>query len=114
MLDRRNALKTFGTFFAALCLDPKTVFAEDRVLNGPRSGLVIGNSKYPDSPLTNPVNDAAAISKELNLLGFNTSLLMDANLKNLKSAIQKYTDYLNKEKAVGLFYYAGHGVQLGW
>lgn len=114
ILDRRTALKTYGTLVAGLILDPKSVFASDSVINGPRSGLVIGNSKYPDSPLTNPANDAAAISKELNLLGFNTSLLMDASLKNLKSAIQKYTDQLNKEKSIGLFYYAGHGVQLGW
>lgn len=114
VLDRRNAIKTYGTILASLCLYPKSIFADDKVLNGPRSSLIIGNSKYPDSPLTNPANDAAAISKELNLLGFNTSLLMDANLKNLQSAIQKYTDRLNKEKSIGLFYYAGHGVQLGW
>ncbi|QWD67738.1 caspase family protein [Polynucleobacter sp. VK25] len=114
ILDRRAALKTYGALIAGLFLNPKSVFASDVVINGPRSGLIIGNSKYPDSPLTNPANDAAAISKELNLLGFNTSLLMDASLKNLKSAIQKYTDQLNKEKSVGLFYYAGHGVQLGW
>ena len=114
ILDRRSAMKTYGALLASLYFGRNLAFASDKVLNGPRSGLVIGNSKYPDSPLTNPANDAVAISKVLNLLGFNTSLLMDASLKNLSSTIQKYTDQLSKQKAVGFFYYAGHGVQLGW
>ena len=114
ILDRRSAMKTYSALLASLYFGRNSAFASDKVLNGPRSGLVIGNSKYPDSPLTNPANDAVAISKVLNLLGFNTSLLMDASLKNLSSTIQKYTDQLSKQKAVGFFYYAGHGVQLGW
>jgi len=114
ILDRRSAMKTYGALLASLYFGRNLAFANDKVLSGPRSGLVIGNSKYPDSPLTNPANDAVAISKVLNLLGFNTSLLLDASLKNLSSTIQKYTDQLSKQKAVGFFYYAGHGVQLGW
>ncbi|SMC32782.1 caspase family protein [Polynucleobacter kasalickyi] len=114
IFDRRSALKTYSALIGAFFWGIKSASADDKIINGPRSALIIGNSKYPDSPLSNPANDATAISKELNLLGFNTSLLMDANLKNLATAIQKYTDLLNKEKSIGLFYYAGHGVQLGW
>ena len=114
ILDRRNALKTYGALLASLCFGHDSTFANDKIISGPRTGLIIGNSQYPDSPLTNPSNDATAISKALNVLGFETTLLMDANLKNLTTAIQKYTGRLSQEKSIGLFYYAGHGVQLGW
>jgi hypothetical protein len=113
-LDRRNAIKTYGALIASYCVGIQSSYADDKMLSAPRSALIIGNSKYLDSPLSNPTNDATAISKELNLLGFNTSLLMDSTLKDLTAAIQQYTDRLNKEKSIGLFYYAGHGVQLGW
>jgi Caspase domain len=83
-------------------------------LTPPRIALVIGNSKYPDSPLTNPFNDANAMGKELKALGFDTQVLLDSNLKDLGSAIQAYSGRIAKSKAVGLFYYAGHGVQLAW
>ena len=114
ILNRRNAIKTYSALIAGFCFGVEPVFSAERAGNGPRTGLVIGNSKYPDSPLTNPANDAKSISKELSSLGFNTVLLMDANLNNLTTSIQKYTDRLNKEKSIGFFYYAGHGAQLGW
>ena len=54
ILDRRNAIKTYSALIAGLCFGADPVFSDERVGNGPRTALVIGNSKYPDSPLTNP------------------------------------------------------------
>jgi Caspase domain len=75
--------------------------------------LVIGNAHYRKSPLRNPVNDALAISKQLKLLGFTVFTFTDASQMEMKNAIRKFGDALNKSSGVGLFYYAGHGVQSG-
>ncbi len=111
---RREILKATGALVGTSLIPSCLFAADDRGLEGPRVGLVIGNSKYIESPLTNPKNDAAAIGKQLKLMGFDIDLLLDANLKDIGAAIQKYTTRLAKSKAIGLFYYAGHGVQLGW
>jgi len=80
----------------------------------PRIALVIGNNKYKDAPLKNPGNDAKAIAAELQKIGFKVDLQLDASRKALSDAIQNYGELLAKSKGVGLFYYAGHGAQLGW
>lgn len=80
----------------------------------PRLALVIGNSAYSDMPLRNPVNDAGAIARELGQFGFNTELLTDARREAMQSAIDAFCEKLARQKAVGLFYFAGHGLQLDW
>lgn len=76
--------------------------------------LVIGNSNYLQEPLPNPVNDAQAMSRQLRGFGFDVSLLVDGSLQDMKSAVDLYSRRLAAHNAVGLFYYAGHAVQLDW
>lgn len=77
-----------------------------------RLALVIGNSEYKSSPLPNPVNDARIIAESLNEVGFQTIVKENLNFQEMKAAIQNFTKELPKN-GVGLFYYAGHGVQIG-
>ena len=112
-IQRRSILKTAG-FLAGASLIPSRVLEAAKGIDAPRIALIIGNSKYPDSPLINPLNDATAMGKELKVLGFDAQVLLDSSLKDLDSAIQAYGARISKSKAVGLFYYAGHGVQLAW
>ncbi|WP_170755864.1 caspase family protein [Ruegeria lacuscaerulensis] len=80
----------------------------------PRIALVIGNSAYASvSPLDNPVNDATLISAKLKGLGFDVRNLTDSTQIEMKRAIAQFGRDLRQggEDAVGLFYYAGHGVQ---
>jgi len=77
-----------------------------------RTALVIGNSAYSLWPLKNPVNDAAAISAQLQELGFTVILKRDANLRVMEDALTDFGDRL-KQGGVGLFYYSGHGLQVG-
>ena len=81
---------------------------------GPRVGMAIGNGGYRDSPLTNPANDARAIAALLTRLGFDMTLLVDATRSGMQSAMHQFADALARKRATGLFYYAGHGVQLAW
>ena len=75
-----------------------------------RVALVVGNSHYSFSPLRNPVNDASSMAGALGDLGFEVTLKLDANQKDLQRAIIDFGDAL-EEGGVGLFYYAGHGIQ---
>jgi uncharacterized caspase-like protein len=73
--------------------------------------LVIGNTKYPASPLRNPVNDATAMAALLRQHGFNVTLRLDANQHAMERAIQDFTRHV-PQGSVGLFYFSGHGVQV--
>jgi len=79
-----------------------------------RIALVIGNSEYSSGPLPNPANDAKMIGDTLSSLGFEVIARRNADQNTMKRAIQEFGARLEKggPSAVGLFYYAGHGVQL--
>ncbi len=80
----------------------------------PRTALVIGNSRYRDAPLKNPANDAAAIGDNLKKMGFSVIPLIDSGKAAMENAIRNYGEQLAKSKGVGLFYFAGHGLQVSW
>jgi hypothetical protein len=76
-----------------------------------RKALVIGNSAYTASPLKNPVNDARAMEKVLRDLGFDVTVGYDVrDYREMLRLIQDFGEGLDEE-SVGLFYYAGHGIQ---
>ena len=89
-------------------IDPQLVAQKQ-----PKVALVIGNANYKEGgELANPVNDATDMAKALEKLGFEVTLL--TNLKNkeaMQNAIDNFRGQL-RQGGVGLFYYAGHGVQV--
>lgn len=81
-----------------------------------RVALVMGNSAYASiAPLTNPANDARLMAESLTALGFELvggRALTDLPGKaEMEQAVQRFGEMV-KGAAVGVFYYAGHGVQL--
>lgn len=76
-----------------------------------RSALVIGNSAYASSPLANPVNDAEAMARLLEQRNFKVTLLKNADLPKMEAAIDIFGQSLGAG-GVGLFFYAGHGMQI--
>jgi len=76
-----------------------------------RIALVIGNSTYSSGPLKNPANDAADMAAMLKKLGFTVMLKKNASLQEMDEAIEAFGNRLKKGGA-GLFYYAGHGIQV--
>ncbi len=79
-----------------------------------KHALVMGNSRYKQAPLKNPVNDATGMAEALKGAGFAVTVALESNQSAMREAIRAYTDGLAKTKAVGLFYFAGHGAQLAW
>ena len=76
-----------------------------------RIALVIGNSQYKEAPLLNPVNDARAIARALTRSGFKVVLKENIGRAEMQVAVREFGDAL-KAGGVGLFYFAGHGVQV--
>lgn len=76
-----------------------------------RQALVIGNSRYAQIPLDNPAHDAQAMAKALQRAGFQVDLKLDADQRQMEAAIRAFGDRLRGD-TVGLFYFAGHGVQV--
>jgi len=76
-----------------------------------RLALVIGNSNYESSPLKNPVNDATDMGSMLKSMGFEVIRELNANQKQMENAIRTFQGKLGKD-SVGLFFYAGHGMQV--
>ncbi len=76
-----------------------------------RLALVIGNSTYNNAPLANPSNDARAMSTKLRQLGFEVMEKENATREDMVRMSREFGNRL-KLGGVGVFYYAGHGVQL--
>lgn len=77
-----------------------------------RTALVIGNGNYTSASLRNPVNDATDMAVSLKKLGFAVTLKKNAGHQEMEESIQEFGEQL-KKGGVGLFFYAGHGVQIG-
>ena len=76
-----------------------------------RLAVVIGNSKYEKSQLKNPVNDAQAMARLLRRLDFEVDLVENGGRRAMVTMINSFGRKL-RQADVGLFYYAGHGIQV--
>ncbi len=85
------------------------IFGED---TQSRTALIIGNSNYASSPLKNPVNDASAMAERLSTLGFEVTLKTNVTLSEMEASVRRFAADLEKNRGVGLFFYAGHAVQV--
>jgi hypothetical protein len=86
-----------------------------RLVRLPKVALVIGNSAYARVPaLVNPGNDARGLAETLKASGFAVDLRLDVTQADMAAAIDAYAKTLAERKCVGLFYFAGHGLQLDW
>ena len=78
-----------------------------------RLALIIGNSEYKgEAFLANPVNDAEDLAKVLRDLQFQVSHRQNLTRKEMNAAIEEFGQNLRVTKGMGIFYYAGHGLQV--
>ena len=115
MSPSRFILALFATLLTALApalagrdLSPA---AHQEMVSERRVALVIGNGRYPVGPLGNPGNDAVAMAAVLKDLGFEVSSHKDLSFQDMRQVIQDFGGSLSAG-GVGLFYYAGHGIQV--
>jgi hypothetical protein len=78
-----------------------------------RKALVIGNDTYKSiTKLLNAREDAKAIASNLIAVGYKVTLHFDLNEKEMKTALRTFSSQVQGGDEV-MFFYAGHGVQLG-
>ncbi len=111
---------TVGGPLAALAATPQRVgtqalhselLAQAVAQAGRRSALVIGNGAYVDGPLANAVNDAKDVTSTLRDIGFQVTLVLDADKRTIDEAVEAFSRRLGAGE-IGLFYFSGHGVQV--
>lgn len=86
-------------------LDNSSIQDEQRI------ALVIGNSHYHGDYLPNAEHDAEDIAKVLRQYGFTVIHKQDLQREQMDNAIIDFVRRLNNN-SIGLFYYAGHGMQI--
>jgi uncharacterized caspase-like protein len=100
---RRCLIAFFGVIS---CLIATQAAAERRV------ALVVGNAQYAHTPaLPNPRNDAQDIADTLKKVGFEVTLGYDLDQTRFARIIDEFARALEGAD-VGLFFYAGHGLQI--
>ncbi|MEW6208628.1 MAG: SUMF1/EgtB/PvdO family nonheme iron enzyme [Acidobacteriota bacterium] len=99
------------SFTASAQQEGRDLRVQKAVQGEQRVALVIGNSAYRDAPLLNPVNDAKDMSAALRALGFEVIYGENLSQNLMKRNIRAFGDKI-RNGGVGLFYYAGHGIQI--
>jgi hypothetical protein len=98
-------------FISLLIAAASTIYSQSTNLNQ-RVALVIGNADYKLGPLLNPVNDARAIANALKAANFDVIKYENiSTMADMKKAIREFSEKI-QNGGVGLFYYAGHGMQV--
>lgn len=79
-----------------------------------RLALVIGNGRYPDAgaPLTQPINDARAITAALRREGFQVDVVEDASRDDINRAVDRLRARIDPASVVMLFF-GGYGIEAG-
>jgi hypothetical protein len=95
----------------SVCLAAFLLLLQPAAAQQSRVALVIGNARYAEAPLKNPVNDARAMAAALKARGFEVLFRENATKAQMESAVADFGEKLN-EGSTGLFFYAGHGVQV--
>jgi Caspase domain len=75
------------------------------------AALLVGNAKYASSELRSPVNDATDVAKKLKSYGFHVVVATDATHEEMDKKLLEFKSLL-KTNDVGLFFFAGHGMQI--
>jgi hypothetical protein len=89
---------------------PVESLVPQKISKGTRLALVIGNSKYTDKPLRNPLNDSEDLAVKLLSLGFDVILVRDGTLEKMKMAIRDFGNRIQGYES-SLIYYSGHGIE---
>ena len=78
-----------------------------------RVALVVGNARYPEFPLNNPEHDARLIAQTLRTLDFEVSENLNLKARDFKRVLREFAQRMDDDQVASVFYYAGHGVQIG-
>lgn len=106
-------IKVSDRSLAEIAAEADVRFPRTKPIAEKRVALVIGNSSYQHAPkLANPGNDAADMAESLKQLGYEVLSGVDLDKAGMDRTIRDFARALGNSDA-GLFFYAGHGLQVG-
>ena len=108
MLRRRLLLSIHAAVLGAAWVPLRPAHAQSAPR---RMALVIGNARYPEVPLNNPVNDARLVGDTLHELGFEVTRGDNLRRGDFLQALLQFAKQIPRGADV-VFYYAGHAVQI--
>lgn len=108
MLNRWYSRSMFPMLLAMLATFSASAWANTES----RLALLIGNASYKSSPLKNPVNNVRLMESALKEAGFTVIKAENASIRDMRRLVSDFGDKLKASGGVGLFYFAGHGVQV--
>jgi formylglycine-generating enzyme required for sulfatase activity len=100
-------MRVVSAIILAMWLFCQPAFAEKRI------ALVMGDSAYERVPrLSNPVNDATAMSEMFKRAGFDMVLLkLDLKAIEMRRALRDFSDEA-RDADIAIIYFAGHGIEI--
>ncbi len=105
MKTQQHLLLVFGLAMLSIFTLAAPSYADKRV------ALVIGNGAYQHTPaLSNPPNDATDVAEALKAVGFDVTLKIDVDKRQMDQVVAQFARDGKGADAL-LFYYAGHGMQ---
>ncbi|BAP57949.1 hypothetical protein THII_3652 [Thioploca ingrica] len=114
--EGKNQIKIVARNSAGKTAEERTIHFQPPLsssVSEKRTALVIGNSDYARAPLRNPINDAKAMASKLRRLAFEVMSYTNLGQNEMKRVVNEFGDKIAAAKGgVGLFYFAGHGVQV--
>lgn len=105
-------MRKIQILFMAMVLAMPAITAHTQVQGESRLALLIGNATYKSSPLKNPVNDVRLMESALIDAGFTVIKAENASRREMQRIVRDFGERLKQSGGVGLFYFAGHGVQV--
>jgi len=89
---------------------PPVLLAQSPQVATRRLALVIGNKDYKNGVLSNSLNDAEDVSRVLRAIGFEVTLVKNANIEAIEAAVESFRRDIRRGD-VALFYFSGHGLE---
>jgi Caspase domain len=110
VLDLGISMRRLAALVAALLA---ICFASPSAMAAKRVALVIGNSNYQNAPaLTNPANDAAAITEMFKRADFDViDSRRDLKAQEMRRALRDFGDKA-RGADIAVVYFAGHGLEV--
>ena len=97
-------------FYLLMCILFQTICFAQEVKNA----LLIANNEYGKDIgfLTQPVSEARNLKRALESIGFNVTLVENANRESMEDALLNFKEKCEKAGGIAFFHYGGHAVQI--
>lgn len=104
-----NHLKKLLFCCMLIALTATAVFAREA-----KNALLIANGDYPDEigDLPKPIPEAEALKAALESIGFEVTLVKDADKETIVETLQHFKAKTGKVGGIAFFHYGGHAVQV--